>query len=359
MIKNTIILFLTFIFLSPFQKCFAWGKSGHFLVGDIANSIMSESAKRNVQKYLGTISFEEASVWMDELRSNHQYDYMRPWHYINIEIGENELPEGPHIIERLDFTYNELQNRQKLSIETITTDILILFHLTGDLFQPLHVGYGSDKGGNSYQVSLNGKGSNLHHVWDTDIIQEEHISVEDCMALYTSLTEAQKVKVKNTSYSAWLTENRKLLVDMYPANNKIDGEYLHKNKHVVITQLLYAGMKLASSLESLFASDDRVIITPKIEKISAEEATKHIGNKVIVCSMVYGVKELAGVNFINLSASYPNSPLTVVVFNADKVNFKNGLVIYENKKVCVSGTIKEYKGKTEIIITKPEDIVIQ
>ena len=66
---------------------FAWGRTGHHLIAEIAASIMNESAKANVQKYLGNISFEEASVWMDEMRSDHQYDYMKPWHYINIEKG--------------------------------------------------------------------------------------------------------------------------------------------------------------------------------------------------------------------------------------------------------------------------------
>jgi DNA/RNA endonuclease YhcR with UshA esterase domain len=75
--------------------------------------------------------------------------------------------------------------------------------------------------------------------------------------------------------------------------------------------------------------------------------------------MVYGVKELPNINFINLGARFPDNPLTIVVFPGDKANFKDGVAIYDNKTVCVTGTIKEYKGKPEIIITKPEDISIQ
>ena len=33
--------------------------------------------------------------------------------------------------------------------------------------------------------------------------------------------------------------------------------------------------------------------------------------------------------------------------------------LYSDKNICVSGTIKEYNGKPEIIISKPEDITIQ
>ena len=79
----------------------------------------------------------------------------------------------------------------------------------------------------------------------------------------------------------------------------------------------------------------------------------------MVCSIVYGVKELPNINFINVGAQYPDNPLTIVVFPGDKENFKQGLSVYDNKNICVTGKIKAYKGKPEIIITKPQDISIQ
>jgi DNA/RNA endonuclease YhcR with UshA esterase domain len=32
--------------------------------------------------------------------------------------------------------------------------------------------------------------------------------------------------------------------------------------------------------------------------------------------------------------------------------------LYANKKLCVTGEIKEFKGKIEIAITKPDDIKV-
>ena len=102
-------------------------------------------------------------------------------------------------------------------------------------------------------------------------------------------------------------ENRKLLTDIYPSNHKFDDNYLQKNKTVVERQLLYAGIKLSAVLESLFSHvDNRVIATPApLTKISAEDAGKYIGKKVMVCSEVYGVKELSNINFVNLGAQFP------------------------------------------------------
>ena len=86
---------------------------------------------------------------------------------------------------------------------------------------------------------------------------------------------------------------------------------------------------------------------------------KYIGKKVTLCSIVYGVKELPNINFINLGARFPDNPLTIVIFSDDKRNFKQGLGMYDGKSVCVTGVVKEYKGKPEIIITGPQDISIQ
>lgn len=49
----------------------------------------------------------------------------------------------------------------------------------------------------------------------------------------------------------------------------------------------------------------------------------------------------------------------MVIFSSDKGNFKQELQIYNNKQVCVTGIVKEYKGKPEIVITDPQDISIQ
>jgi len=95
-------------------------------------------------------------------------------------------------------------------------------------------------------------------------------------------------------------------------------------------------------------------------KIGIDSAGYHIGEKAEVCSNVYGIKAFERITYINLGASYPNSPLTVVIFGKDYSNFKElPSVMYQNKQICVTGTISEYKGKPQIVVTKPGEIIIQ
>ncbi len=97
-------------------------------------------------------------------------------------------------------------------------------------------------------------------------------------------------------------------------------------------------------------------------KVDIQDVSKHIGEQVTVCSKVFGTKYLdrSGVTFINLGAAYPASPLTVVIFKKDRVNFSAAPEdLYAEKKICVTGKIKVYNGKEEIIVSKPNEIVIE
>ena len=55
----------------------------------------------------------------------------------------------------------------------------LLIHLIGDLHQPMHVGKNEDLGGNKIIVDFFSTQSNLHSVWDSDIIEQEGLSFSE------------------------------------------------------------------------------------------------------------------------------------------------------------------------------------
>ncbi len=60
---------------------------------------------------------------------------------------------------------------------------------------------------------------------------------------------------------------------------------------------------------------------------------------------------------MNLGAEYPNLPLTIEIFAKGNANFKDSIEsLYDSKEICVTGLLKKYKRKTEIIITKSDEI---
>lgn len=99
-------------------------------------------------------------------------------------------------------------------------------------------------------------------------------------------------------------------------------------------------------------------------KISIDSLSKHIGEKATICDKVYSTKFLEQSNkqptFLNLGATYPDNPLTIVIFGDDRKNFTQpSEEFYINKNVCVTGELKEFHGKLEIVVKTPDVIKIE
>lgn len=95
-------------------------------------------------------------------------------------------------------------------------------------------------------------------------------------------------------------------------------------------------------------------------KIPVDSAAFYVGKKVTVCSEVYEVKSTDKITFINLGKAYPNSPLTIVIFAKDRASFsETPEKLYGNKPICVTGIIKEYKDKAEIVVNTQDEISFQ
>ena len=82
-----ILLLITILTLST-SNVFAWGHVGHSLVAEVAFNSMDAKTKQTVLKYLNGMSIEEASNWMDAMRSNKSLDFMKPYHYVDYDKGE-------------------------------------------------------------------------------------------------------------------------------------------------------------------------------------------------------------------------------------------------------------------------------
>lgn len=248
--------FALFFLLAPFY-CFAWGAEGHKMVAEIAKQKLNPGVEALVQQYLDTTSFEQAAVWMDEMRSNHSYDYMKTWHYVNIEKGGTYAanPQGD-VVSELQKVIGELKNYKLLQKEAVKTDLLILFHLCGDIAQPLHTGYGSDKGGNDIKLTLNGKNTNLHHIWDTDIIQTEMITEADCLKQIKKWKASKVASVQTIDVMAWMNDSRSFLPAVYNyKTTEISKSYLKTSKPIVTQQLSKGGLRLAAVLNMVFAGN--------------------------------------------------------------------------------------------------------
>lgn len=97
--------------------------------------------------------------------------------------------------------------------------------------------------------------------------------------------------------------------------------------------------------------------------ITLEEVSKHIGDSVTVCGKVADMRYFETSKdkptFLNIGAKYPNQQLTLVIWENVRTQFAGKVEDLNNKDICITGRIILFKEKPEIIIEKPEQIVIK
>ena len=99
------------------------------------------------------------------------------------------------------------------------------------------------------------------------------------------------------------------------------------------------------------------------QTVPVDSAKYYVGKSITVCSKVldtYEAKTGEKTTFLNFGKPYPNSTFTAVIFEADLSKFKyTPSVFLKGKNVCITGLVKIYKGKTEIVVTSEEQIKIE
>ena len=237
---------------------FGWGQIGHRTVGLIAEWHLNKRAARHVNMILGPTTLAMVSTWMDEIRSDSAYDYTNTWHWVTVPDGQTYHPE---IQEATGNAYEAVQRlvaglkSDTLSAQQEKEYLMMLVHLVGDLHQPLHVGTGTDRGGNDVRVLWMGDSSNLHRVWDSDMIDSKQLSYTE-LARYLNL-RATPTLVQNwqsANPDRWLSEAMDLRPGVYdfPKNKRLGYQYAYREFPVVEEQLLKAGVRLAGILNEIY-----------------------------------------------------------------------------------------------------------
>ena len=178
---------------------FAWSHLGHWLVGDLAQPLLTPAAQQQVDLLLkGEPDPTLAGVasWADEIRGSDSELAKKSgkWHYVDLDPNRCEYvpqvacPGDDCVIAAIDAQRKILADTTQAP-EARRDALKFLVHFIGDVHQPLHAGSRqdaeghTDAGGNKYQISLRtavtpesrgGKhrvagepvATNLHAVWD-------------------------------------------------------------------------------------------------------------------------------------------------------------------------------------------------
>ncbi|MGD8426741.1 MAG: S1/P1 nuclease [Balneolaceae bacterium] len=248
------------LFLSPktkSHKTHRWGKTGHRVVGEIAAEYLTPSAKKAVKRILGPTSMAIASTWMDRIKSDPKYDYTHDWHWVTIPTGQSyaETEKNPNgdVIKAIRTIINDLKTGN-LPVSDQKIKLKMLIHLVGDIHQPLHVGNGKDRGGNDIEVEWFYHDSNLHRVWDSEIIDDTKLSYTEFSDAINHPSREQIKKWQDSSVLDWAYESMELRDEVYdiPKNHELGYKYEYQHRDMLERQLLKAGVRLAGVLNDIY-----------------------------------------------------------------------------------------------------------
>jgi hypothetical protein len=122
-----------------------------------------------------------------------------------------------------------------------------LVHLVADVHQPLHGGYRDDKGGNTYQVQVFGRGSSLHALWDSGLIKSLDEDVDTLTARLQRAPASKGVSDLNPVHAA--EESCRIVGEpgFYSAR-KVPSAYVDRYLPTLEQRLKTAGSRLAGLL---------------------------------------------------------------------------------------------------------------
>jgi len=254
-------LFIIILFLSPtlsFASNPPWGQTGHRTTGKIAENHLTRNAKRQINELLKGESLAFVSTYGDEIKSDKKYNELYTWHYINMSLDSQyedseKNPQGD-LVTAINKCISILKNENSTQEDKIFY-LKMLVHFMGDLHQPMHIGRTEDKGGNTIQVQWFGRGSNLHRVWDTDMIEEWKMSYLELAENTQELSKLQIKSIQKGTVVDWVNDTHKLSKIAYASVNtgdKLRYRYSYDHFKTVRKQLQKGGIRLAKVLNDIF-----------------------------------------------------------------------------------------------------------
>ena len=245
----------------------AWGPHGHQVVAEIAARELSPSAKAEVERLLGdraSNAMREASTWADEVRNEERWRHTGSWHYLNFRRGDcsysaTQNCRGGHcVVGAIEREARILADRKAGKAKRANA-LRLVIHFFADVHQPLHAGFGHDRGGNDFQVRHGREGGNLHGFWDQDILRAHRgklaVMPHTDELLATAGPEGDW-RWQASAPVAWAETSCTIVQrpDFYPARGEIRSDYVRRFAPIAEAQLEAAGHRLAETLNDLLGT---------------------------------------------------------------------------------------------------------
>jgi len=253
-----IVIMIIIFLLIPAPAKADWGKTGHRVIGQIAQDNLTETSLTAITELLDGETLATVSTWPDEMRSNPDFRPYDKWHYVNLP-EDKKYHEVEHTQDNAVIIIFRAINKLKsdISKEEKAFYLKYLVHLVGDIHQPLHTGRKEDYGGSTIKLKFKGRkaeetNTNLHVLWDTNMIDDFKMSYTE---LSDYLQSYQKLDFSQGDAICWANESHEIVNKVYSevkVGDNLSYAYLYSNFYIVKDRLFQAGIRLANLLNSIY-----------------------------------------------------------------------------------------------------------
>lgn len=260
--KIKIIIIAAVLAYLPFNAN-AWGVLGHRVVGEVADHYINAKTRKAIQQILGTESIAMTANWADFIKSDTSYNYLSNWHYVNLPANLSKTdvssfldnyPEA-NIYGKINEMVEVLKNKNSTADQKKLA-LRMVIHLVGDLHQPMHTARKEDLGGNRVFLTWFGEKTNLHRVWDSDLVDFQGLSFTEYTKAINHTTKQEVLSLQSTSLKDWVFESYTLCNKIYATGIKNDDKLSYQYNFdwidTINQQLLKGGVRLAGVLNSIY-----------------------------------------------------------------------------------------------------------
>jgi len=262
-------------------NAFGWGALGHRTSAKVAWAYLDQDTRTKVMDMLNGGDIADGAVWPDQARGNAEWKFSIWFHFEkapddvtyldNLKRQEPGLRRLGGLIETLYVAEDVIKNPNSTKEEKAIA-LKFVIHCIGDIHQPLHTGRPEDMSGNKIPIKWLGADTNLHAVWDSQMIYLGHKDVltpqgqnywfeaeapaNDSAQNYANylVTKFKNFKPDPSmfvKYDDWMHESMVPRKDAYDSKDLNEQDYTNKFLETVDQRVYYAGLRIAFVLKRL------------------------------------------------------------------------------------------------------------
>ena len=232
-----------------------WGKTGHRVIGKIAEENLTPEAQTELTKIFGHTDLARIANWADEIKSDPDWKHANDWHYCTVldSLEYRGPDDGGRAVQKVS-EFTDFLKKGMLDEKDQKDVLRFIVHIVGDLHQPLHVGNGTDRGGNDVKVTWFRDETNLHRVWDSQMIDHMQYSyTEFAQQIQLGLTAERKAELLDPDILGFVHASRGVHPQVYDiGDGKLSWPYIYKNRELMEDRLLQGVFHLAAILNDIF-----------------------------------------------------------------------------------------------------------